>query len=96
MKKEYSLLSYILEVDSTLKLLACPENLMYNSLIGKNLNLEYEIGFDEFYKEINADGIALSEKRVIFLLFKVNYRIIKIYSVYYFDNYRFFYWQHLK
>jgi len=90
LKNEISLLSYILEIDNQLKLFACPQEFKGDGMIlsTKNENLNYEIDFDEFYQENNADVIALSGTKVIFLSFKINYRIIKIYLVYYFDNYK--------
>ena len=90
LKNEISLLSYILEIDNQLKLFACPQEFKGDGilLMTKNENLNYEIDFDEFIEENNADVIALSGIKVIFLSFKINYRIIKIYLVYYFDNYK--------
>ena len=90
LSKEYSLLSYILEVDNNLKLFACPQNFLLNDIIQPLIitkKFKYEIEWDDFNQEENADGIALSETRVIFLSFKINYRYIKIYLVYYFDDY---------
>ena len=89
MFNKMTLLSYVSTVDNKLKLFVRPQEFRFNALaiVLRDINLEYEVEFDEFIQEQYADGIALSETRVIFLSFKINLRIIKIYLVYYFNDY---------
>ena len=89
LKNEITLLSYILEVDNNFKLILCVQRFFGSGMliILRKKDLEYEIDFDEFFEEENADGIALSETKVIFLSFKYDYKNIRVYLVYYFDDY---------
>ena len=95
MGREVSLLSYIAEKTYLLdcsfqnrkSLFAHPQELMNNKHVMNIGQFVSKIEFDEFYSEYFADGIALSETKVIFLSFTPNYRFISIYLVYFYNDY---------